>query len=129
MNASKRLLSEAEVAQLRIKYEELKVLFRAFDSAHDKYSEGLKEEDLTANDLYYDNVLGEYTAHMTDVRSFLSSKEFIATPLGKLPPAPEPDTFTGNPEMYPLWKASFNTLVGKHSISSDKKMFYLRKYT
>ena len=46
----------------------------------------------------------------------------------KLPRVPQPDVFSGKPETYLMWKASFSTLVGKH-IGYDEKMFYLKRYT
>lgn len=47
----------------------------------------------------------------------------------KLPPVPQPDVFCGKPKTYPMWMTSFNTLVGKHNIGYDEKMFYLKQYT
>lgn len=44
-------------------------------------------------------------------------------------PVPQSDGFSGKSELYSLWKASFNTLVGKYNIGFDEKMFHLEQYT
>ena len=43
----------------------------------------------------------------------------------KLPSVPKPEVFVGDSESYPMWRAAFNTLVDKHEIDFDAKMYYL----
>ena len=86
----------------------------------------------------------KYTAVLIDIKAYINpdaSNKAIDTEtvhrktpakpatVAKLPRAPNPDVFSGHPEAYPMWKASFNTLIGKHEIGHDEKMFYLKQYT
>ena len=50
-----------------------------------------------------------------------------AITLNKLP-VPEPPIFSGNPLEYPMWKSSFDTLVGSKNINAGEKIHYLKRY-
>ena len=137
-----RLVAESEYQEVKKKYEEAKASFRDFENAHDMYNSSLKGSetevaDLETSDRYFHDVQKVYIQHMNMARQFLEgataggakSSVSSASYTVKLPPAPQPDVFTGRPESYPMWLASFNTLVGKHNIGGDEKMYYLKKYT
>ena len=47
--------------------------------------------------------------------------------LNKLPVA-EPAIFYGNPLEYPVWKSSFDTLIGCKRIDPGEKIHYLKRY-
>lgn len=47
--------------------------------------------------------------------------------LGRMPP-PEPGTFSGDPLMFPQWRAAFNTLVVQRGIPPSERIYYLKKY-
>lgn len=57
------------------------------------------------------------------------SKLQASIPAMKLPNAPHPEVFDGTPDLFPMWKAAFHTLVGKYDIVGDEKMYYLKQYT
>ena len=139
LNELSRLVAEDEKEAAFLCIDSAKLAFGAFITAHEAYHGLLsEEEDIAASDLYFDEIEQSYTERLTHARSNLkaaapsASLEKIPTKqyvTSKLPPTPKPDVFDGNPELYPLWKASFETLVGKHDIADDEKMFFLREYT
>ncbi|XP_064647084.1 uncharacterized protein LOC135499944 [Lineus longissimus] len=47
--------------------------------------------------------------------------------IGRLPP-PEPTVFSGDPLMYPAWKAAFHTLIEGRGIPKREQIHYLRRY-
>ena len=47
--------------------------------------------------------------------------------LNKLP-VPEPPVFYGDPLEYPVWKSSFDTLIGCKRIDPGEKIHYLKRY-
>ncbi len=80
-----------------------------------------------ASDKYFNDVECNYIDDLQGVREYIKSgstddatfngndvPERSSVSYVKLPPVPQPDVFCGKPETYPMWKASFNTLVGKH---------------
>ena len=139
LNELSRLVAEDEKEAAFLCIDSAKLAFGAFITAHEAYHGLLsEEEDIAASDLYFDEIEQSYTERLTHARSNLkaaapsASLEKIPTKqyvTSKLPPTPKPDVFDGNPELYPLWKASFETLVGKHDIADDEKMCFLREYT
>lgn len=150
MNNLKRLIAEDELEKVADKFVEGKVAFAEFEALHNAYHATLTEAvELTASDTYFQEVEKYYIEVMDKSRLYtfntkplvvqstvpISQSNSSAGPTGsrlvsvKLPPAPQPDVFTGTHEVYPLWKASFKALIGKHDIGYDEKMYYLRKYT
>ena len=145
LNELKRLVAEDNMDEVILKFESIRDVFKEFENAHFEYHETIQDEaDIIDSDKYFDDVEENYTAVLIDIKAYInhdvSNKAIAAdtvqikTPakpasVAKLPRAPNPDVFSGHPESYPMWKASFNTLIGKHDIGHDEKMFYLKQYT
>lgn len=149
VNELRRLVIEDAYSDVVAKFDSIKVVFHDFMQAHDAYSARLQDEaDIVASDKYFSDVECSYINGLQGVRDYIKSGSKDSTPPNpphtpptppsqlpggvsyvKLPPVPQPDVFSGKPETYPMWKASFNTLVGKHNIGYDEKMFYLKQYT
>ncbi len=134
----KRYIAEDDVIKVRSKYEELKESFRAFEAAYElQCSETSDDNDKAECERYFQEVLDSYTATMMASITFIKENEkcalnqisTVSTHSLKLPPPPQPDVFTGSSEAFPLWKASFKTLIDAQHIEPEQKMFFLRKYT
>ena len=64
-----------------------------------------------------------------DVRKIENVEQYRKDLHVKLPPAPQPDQFSGEkPELFPLWEASFLALIDSHNLGPAEKMYYLKKY-
>ena len=97
-----------------------------FDKAETKYIDGISEfcDYIVKNDPKVASV-GQSQVQ-TPVQCPVSHSQSKPMPVVKLPPIPQPDIFSGKPETYPMWKASFKTLVGKHDIDFDEKLYYFK---
>ena len=136
-----RLAAEGDVEQTTLKFTEIKRKFNEFEKAHEMYHNTLTvDDDIVKSNTYFLDCESNYTKIMSTIRSFIEFRSkpsnsspqyepFQSKSILNLPPTPTPDVFNGKPETYPLWRASFNTLVGKHGIGYDEKMFYLKQYT
>ena len=144
VTALKRYLAEDDVAKVKIKVAELKESFSEFEVAHDEHHSSLKiDSEIIASNVYFEEVQNKYVDVLTSVKAFLKAAEMspVTPPVTgapppcsqalRLPPAPQPQIFSGNPEGYPMWKASFATLIERRdlALSGEQKMFYLQKYT
>lgn len=144
INELRRLVVDDSYGDVIEKFDFIKGVFHEFIEAHNQYHDSLTEEsDMLASDKYFEEVECKYIDGLKDVREYISQKrssssvsqagasgtETNLVSYVKLPPVPQPDVFSGKPESYPMWKASFNTLVGKHNIGYAEKMFYLKQYT
>ena len=134
MSSILRYVAERDYFKVNTKVAELKSSFASFEEAHTRYC---GEEEV--EDSYFEEVQSKYVETLTKVNAFLnapptstpSESSSSSVPSGfRLPPAPQPQVFDGNPEAYPMWKASFSTLIDRTDIalSGEQKMFYLQKY-
>ena len=143
LTALKRYIAEDDSAKVKAKVVELKSAFASYEGVHERYHATLKdEEQIEASSERFDEVQDKYVDTLTSVKSYLKAAEVLPvtpTPITpppcpqalRLPPAPQPQVFSGDPERYPMWKASFGTLVERPdlALSGEHKMFYLQKYT
>ena len=151
VNELRRLVIDDAYSDVVHKFDLVKGVFHDFMTVHNKYHDLLTDDsDILASDKYFCEVECSYIDGLKGVRDYIRSgpelgasqsanhdgtqqtlrpAEGKSVSYVKLPPVPQPDVFRGNPETYPMWKASFNTLVGKHNIGYDEKMFYLKQYT
>ena len=147
----KRFIAEDERAVVITKFGELKAAFKDFDAAHAQYHMKLTEvADIIASDSYFEQVEDDYVAAMLlasnyvafrpgqspanpSVPSVLTQPAQSTSSAGlyvKLPALPKPDVFSGSPLLYPMWKASFDSLIGNHDrIGFDQKLYFLKMYT
>ena len=146
VNEFRRLVAEDRRSEVLLKYDLIKGTFSEFDDAHSEYHETLETEtDIIASDKYFEDVESNYINGLNGVREYIKNEDnpssvhvkpvtstqtdSQAVSFVKLPPAPHPDVFSGKSESYPMWMASFKSLVGKHNIGYDGKMYYLKQYT
>ena len=152
VNELRRLVAEDKRDEVLRCFSEIKDCFQEFSDAHSAYHDTLTDEaDIIASDDYFEKAETKYIDGISGVRDYIVksdpkvvsvSQSQVQSPVQcpashfqskltsvKLPPVPQPDIFSGKPESYPMWKASFKTLVGKHDIDFDEKMFYLKQYT
>ena len=142
ISALKRYVAEDNLDLVKTKMTELKESFKDFERAHESYHSTLKGDTVIAeSDDYFESVQAKYVLAISEakalvgkskaVREDISSTSTCKVSAVKLPPAPEPQTFDGCAENFPLWKAAFSTLVDRaeHGLSGEQKMFYLQKYT
>ncbi|KAK3891104.1 hypothetical protein Pcinc_004973 [Petrolisthes cinctipes] len=143
VNELRRLVVDGSYNEVVQKFDLIKGIFHDFIQAHNEYHDTITDEvDIIASDKYFEEVECNYISGLQGVREYIqmgpdnfdpSVTNYSASSKSmsyiKMPPPPQPDVFSGKPESYPMWKASFNTLVGKHNIGYDEKMFYLKQYT
>ena len=144
ISALKRYIAEDDSLKVKQKSLELKETFCTFEEAHNKYHSSLKAaSDIFASEEYFEEVQSKYVNVLTSVRAFLRAADespVVPSASGapppcsqalRLPPAPQPQVFDGDPENFPMWKAAFATLIERKdlSLSGEQKMFYLQKYT
>ena len=140
VNELRRLVAEDRRSEVLLKYDLIKGTFSEFDDAHSEYHETLETEtDIIASDKYFEDVESNYINGLNSVREYIKNDDnpssvhvkpvtstqtdSQAVSVVKLPPAPHPDVFFGKSESYPMWMASFKSLVGKHNIGYDEKMY------
>ena len=148
LKALKRYVAEDNSNLVQEKYDNLKRTFQTYEDIHTTYIDQLvigrkKRKDIEASELVYDDILETYTEVMSKTQGYLKRSE-VTTPAPSqpesrpiirqpfaLPPAPQPEVFSGSPQHYPMWKASFSTLIerGELGLTGEQKMFYLQKYT
>ena len=142
LTALKRYIAEDDSAKVKAKVLELKSAFASYESVHERYHATLTDSaHIEASSENFDEVQDKYADTLTIVKSYLKAAEVLPVtpipstppcpPVLRLPPAPQPQVFSGDPERYPMWKASFSTLVERPdlALSGEHKMFYLQKYT
>ena len=146
VNELRRLVAEDRRSEVLLKYDLIKGNFSEFDDAHSEYHETLETEtDIIASDKYFEDMESNCINGLNSVREYIKNDDnpssvhvkpvtstqtdSQAVSFVKLPPAPHPDVFSGKSESYPMWMASFKSLVGKHNIGYDEKMYYLKQYT
>ena len=142
VNELRRLVAEDDKEVVEAKYTAIRAVFREFEEAHDLYHDTLTDDqEVTDSQTLFDTQEAWYTVEMEKVRKYLADSRKVAAktkpdakvsasiPAMKLPNAPHPDVFNGTPDIFPMWKAAFHTLVGKYDIGADEKMYYLKQYT
>ena len=126
VNELQRLAVEDTYSEVILNFDIVTGYFREFEEAQDKYHEKLTDETaMLDSEKYFEEVESNYIASLKNVLEYIqhNSKVTHMGPLQggkttsdgnhvsyvKLPPVPQPDVFSGKSEMYPMWKASFNT--------------------
>ena len=75
-----------------------------------------------------ENILGRFAdmqlSNFSKVVDLLSSSQKKASL-----PIKEPEVFSGDLLVYPMWKASFTTLIDKRTEDAADKLYYLSRYT
>ena len=137
------MAEEVEPSTVKEKTNELKSLFKDFESAWRGHHETLQTRQKSTSKDYYRKVEDLYIITLKECNEYqkeapgLSNTPVIIKTEGtssrdlhvKLPPAPQPDQFSGErPELFPLWEASFLSLIDAHNLGPSEKMYYLKKY-
>ena len=134
---ARRFMAEGDIEKVKIKFNELKSAFVDFELTHDEYHASLNQDDLIReSNEYFDSFVKFYTEAMQELRIFINASENTNISNNSTNSCahrtlvlPEPEIFSGSPIDYPLWKSSFEALVHNTEISSEQKMFLLRKFT
>ena len=117
LNGILRFVADQDVVKVTDKLLELKKAFAEFEDAHLLYV------DENVEDEYFQEVQDKYIKTLSEVNVYLKSQNKPISEAGclppssvRLPPAPQPQVFDGNPENYPIWKAAFSTLIDRKDI-------------
>ena len=125
VNELRRLVAEDNYSEVVLKFDSVKGVFHEFEQAHGNYHDTIEvESEIITSDKYFDAVELSYIEGLQGVREYIqrgskvSEQPVLETQdssksvsIVKLPPVPQPDVFSGKSELYPMWKASFNSLV------------------
>ena len=137
------MAEEIETTIIKEKANELKSVFKDFESAWRIHHETLLARQKSSSKDYFRKVEDLYIMSLKECNGYrkeapgLSNPPVIIKTEGtgsrdlhvKLPPAPQPDQFSGEkPELFPLWEASFLALIDIHNLGPSEKMYYLKKY-
>ena len=139
------MAEEVESSMVKESSNNLKSLFREFESAWQAHHDSLRDNQKSSSKDYIRKVEDSYITCLKECNQYqkASTQSSSSVPVViksenvdasrdlriKLPPAPQPDVFSGDkPELFPLWEASFLALIDSHKLECEEKMYYLKKY-
>ena len=131
LHAMERALVDGEDTKMAAQLQEAKVRFDAFEKAHERYLETVKDE-LEKEDDYFEK---EHDLYIKVVGQIKQKEKKTITPTATdlmtamCLPRPELQVFDGNPADFHLWASNFKEVVHDSSLSNAGKMSRLMQYT